>query len=66
MLDTLDTLDAPRAQTRDGQLGHLEFLQALCEDEIARRDTVALSRRLRRSKFEKANHRRGLRPHRQS
>ena len=36
----LDTLDARLAQTRDGTLGHLDFLQVLCEDEIARRDTV--------------------------
>ena len=44
----LDTLDARLAQTRDGKLGHLEFLQVLCEDEIARRDTAALARRVRR------------------
>ena len=36
----LDTLDARLAQTRDGKLGHLDFLQVLCEDEIARRDTA--------------------------
>src|SRR6266436_2531737 len=36
----LDTLDARLAQTRDGKLGHLEFLQVLCEDEIARRDAA--------------------------
>ena len=48
----LDTLDARLAQTRDGQLGHLEFLQVLCEDEIARRETAALARRLRRARFE--------------
>ena len=48
----LDTLDARLAQTRDGQLGHLEFLQVLCEDEIARRETAALARRVRRAKFE--------------
>jgi DNA replication protein DnaC len=48
----LDTLDARLAQTRDGGLGHLEFLQALCEDEIARRESAALTRRLRRAKFE--------------
>ena len=48
----LDTLDARLAQTRDGQLGHLEFLQVLCEDEIARRDTAALARRVRRARFE--------------
>jgi DNA replication protein DnaC len=33
-------------------LGHLEFLQALCEDEIARRDAAALERRLRAARFE--------------
>jgi hypothetical protein len=27
----LDTLDARLAQTRDGTLGHLDFLQVLCE-----------------------------------
>ena len=34
----LDTLDARLAQARAGDLGHLEFLQVLCEDEISRRD----------------------------
>lgn len=48
----LDTLDARLVQTRDGGLGHLEFLQTLCEDEIARRESAALTRRLRRAKFE--------------
>ena len=48
----LDTLDARLAQTRDGKLGHLEFLQVLCEDEIARRETAALARRFRRARFE--------------
>ncbi len=37
----LDTLDARLAQTRDGKLGHLDFLQVLCEDEIARRESAA-------------------------
>jgi DNA replication protein DnaC len=48
----LDTLDARLAQTRDGKLGHLEFLQVRCEDEIARRETAALARRVRRARFE--------------
>ncbi len=48
----LDTLDARLAQTREGELGHLEFLQVLCEDEIARRETNALARRIRRARFE--------------
>ena len=48
----LDTLDARLAQTRAGELGHLEFLQVLCEDEIARRESAALTRRVRRARFE--------------
>ena len=47
----LDTLDARVAQARTGQLGHLDFLQVLCEDEIARRETAALGR-LRLARFE--------------
>jgi DNA replication protein DnaC len=48
----LDSLDTRLTQARAGDLGHLEFLQVLCEDEIARRDTAALARRLRRARFE--------------
>lgn len=48
----LETLDARLAQTRDGTLGHLDFLQILCEDEIARRESAALTRRIRRARFE--------------
>jgi DNA replication protein DnaC len=48
----LETLDARLAQTRDGTLGHLDFLQVLCEDEIARRESAALTRRIRRARFE--------------
>jgi hypothetical protein len=40
----LDTLDARLAQTRNGGLGHLEFLQALRGDEIARRDAARACR----------------------
>jgi DNA replication protein DnaC len=47
-----ETLDARLAQARAGQLGHLDFLQVLCEDEIARRESAALARRLRRARFE--------------
>lgn len=50
----LDTLEARLAQAHAGDLGHLEFLQALCQDEIARRDAAALQRRLRAAKFETA------------
>ena len=48
----LDTLDSRLAQARAGDLGHLEFLQVLCEDEIARRESAALDRRIRRARFE--------------
>src|SRR3954469_11374945 len=36
----LETLDARLAQAHGGELGHLEFLQILCQDEITRRETV--------------------------
>lgn len=48
----LDTLDARLAQARAGELGHLEFLQTLCEDEIARREAAAVERRVRAAHFE--------------
>lgn len=48
----LDTLEARLAQARAGELGHLEFLEVLLEDEIARREHRALSERLRRAHFE--------------
>lgn len=50
----LDTLEARLGQAHAGDLGHLEFLQALCEDEISRRDAAALDRRLRAARFESA------------
>ena len=48
----LDTLEARLAQARAGELGHLDFLQVLCHDEIGRRDQSAMSRRLRRAHFD--------------
>ena len=48
----LETLDARLAQAHGGELGHLDFLQVLCQDEITRRETVAFQRRLHRAKFE--------------
>ncbi len=50
----LDTLDARLAQARAGDLGHIEFLHALCLDEIARRDAAAIVRRVRNARFEQA------------
>ena len=48
----LDTLGARLAQAQAGELGHVEFLQVLCQDEITRRDAGALDRRLRAAHFE--------------
>ncbi|HEY5882732.1 MAG TPA: IS21-like element helper ATPase IstB [Nakamurella sp.] len=48
----LETLDERLAQARAGKLGHAEVLQLLCEDELARRTTAAMSRRLTRARFE--------------
>ena len=48
----LATLEARLAQARAGDLGHLEFLQVLCEDEISRRSGAAIGRRLRRARFD--------------
>jgi len=46
MLATLD------AQAHAGELGHLDFLQVLCQDEISRRASMSLQRRIRRARFE--------------
>jgi DNA replication protein DnaC len=48
----LATLDARLAQASAGELGHLDFLQVLCQDEISRRASMSLQRRVRRARFE--------------
>jgi DNA replication protein DnaC len=48
----LETIEARLAQARAGELGHIEFLQVLCEDEITRRASMAIARRLRRARFD--------------
>jgi len=48
----LDTVEARLSQAHAGELGHIEFLQVLCEDEIARREAAAVERRIRRARFE--------------
>ncbi len=50
----LETLDARLAEARAGTLGHVEFLQVLCEDELAGRDATAVSRRLRAARLPSA------------
>jgi len=48
----LATIEARLAQARAGELGHIDFLQVLCEDEITRRETTAMTRRLHKARFE--------------
>lgn len=48
----LDTLEVRLGQASAGELGHVELLQSLCEDEAARRDATGLERRLRAARFE--------------
>src|SRR6266702_8572578 len=48
----LETIEARLAQARAGELGHIEFLQVLCEDEISRRQATSITRRLRKARFE--------------
>lgn len=47
----LGTLDARLAEARAGTLGHAEFLQVLCEDEIARREAGKVTRLIRAARF---------------
>ncbi len=51
----LQTLDARLTQAHAGDLGHLDFLQVLCHDEISRRDATAIGRRLRRARFDQSS-----------
>src|SRR5258707_7277976 len=48
----LQTLEARLAQARAGELGHIDFPQGLCHDEIARRESQAIARRIRGAHFE--------------
>jgi DNA replication protein DnaC len=50
----LDTLEVRLSQASAGELGYVEFLQALCEDEIARRDSAGIARRVRAAHFEQS------------
>lgn len=48
----LETIESRLAQASAGELGHVEFLQVLCEDELARRDASGITRRVRDAHFE--------------
>jgi DNA replication protein DnaC len=50
----LDTLEVRLSQAEAGELGHVEFLQTLCEDELARRDAAGIARRVRAAHFEQS------------
>ncbi|HYA69158.1 MAG TPA: IS21-like element helper ATPase IstB [Acidimicrobiales bacterium] len=50
----LETIEARLAQASAGELGHVEFLQVLCEDEIARREAAGIARRVRQAHFEQS------------
>jgi DNA replication protein DnaC len=47
----LGTIEARLAEARAGTLGHAEFLQVLCEDELARRDAAKITRRISAARF---------------
>ena len=47
----IESLDNRLGQAHDSKLGHLEFLELLLEDEIARRQARALSARIKRAHF---------------
>jgi DNA replication protein DnaC len=48
----IDTLEPRLAQATAGELGHVELLAALCQDEAARRDAAGLERRLKAARFD--------------
>jgi len=47
----LDTLEARLADARAGTLGHVELLEVLCQDELARREAHRTARRIRAARF---------------
>jgi DNA replication protein DnaC len=48
----LETLEVRLGQAGSGELGHLELLEVLLEDEAARRDVAGLERRVKAARFE--------------
>ena len=48
----LQTLEARLSQAHDHQLGHVEFLEMLLEDEIGRRQSRSLQARINRAHFD--------------
>lgn len=50
----LETLEVRLAQASAGELGYVELVEVLCQDEATRRDAAGLERRLRAAHFEQA------------
>src|SRR5438874_1416881 len=48
----LETLEQRVIQARENSLSHQEFLNLILQDEIQKRDTTSLSKRINRAKFE--------------
>ena len=48
----LDTISVRLGQATAGELGHVELLEVLCQDETARRDDIGLTRRIKAARFE--------------
>jgi DNA replication protein DnaC len=47
-----ETLAARLGQASAGELGHVDLLTVLCQDELARRDAAGLARRVKAARFE--------------
>ena len=56
----LDTIAVRLGQAAAGELGHVELLEVLCQDETIRRDHAGLTRRVKAARFEQAATHRGL------
>jgi len=54
MSGMIETIEARLAQAQAGELGHVEFLQVLCEDELSRRESAGITRRVKAAHFEQA------------
>ena len=50
----LDTIAVRLGQANAGELGHVELLEVLCQDESVRRDDTGLTRRVKAARFEQA------------
>lgn len=52
LMGILETFEARLCQARENALGHQEWLSLILQDEIERRNVSALSKRLKKAKFE--------------